>query len=115
MPSVHVNDVPISDSPTIFHQRMQTQRQRLAERVSELRTFPQMSVLRPRLLHPLYASVNPFDADLDDPQREISYDCDMITTVTPNHRIQVWDISTGTIPAINNRKSALIYERIMAR
>ncbi|RZC40758.1 uncharacterized protein BDFB_003480 [Asbolus verrucosus] len=101
VPSVQVNDIPISEQPSLFHQRIMSHRQRLAERVSELRSFPQMSVLRPRFLHPLYASVNPFDADLDDPQRETNYDCD-ITTVTPNHRIQVWDISSGNIPVINN-------------
>ncbi|XP_063903368.1 uncharacterized protein LOC135122847 [Zophobas morio] len=102
VPSVQVNDVPISEQSSLFHQRIMTHRQRLAERMSELRTFPQMSGLRPRFLHPLYSSVNPFDADLDDPQRETNYDCDMITTVTPNHRIQVWDISLGNIPVINN-------------
>jgi hypothetical protein len=104
VPSVQVNDVPIpiSEQPSLFHQRIMAHRQRLSERVSELRSFPQMSGLRPRFLHPLYASVNPFDADLDDPQRETNYDCDMITTVTPNHRIQVWDISSGNIPVINN-------------
>lgn len=106
VPSVQVNDVPISEQSSLFHQRIMTHRQRLAERMSELRTFPQMSGLRPRFLHPLYSSVNPFDADLDDPQRETNYDCDMITTVTPNHRIQVWDISLGNIPVINNRASS---------
>lgn len=106
VPSVQVNDVPIpiSEQPSLFHQRIMTHRQRLAERVSELRTFPQMGSLRPRFLHPLYASVNPFEAELDESQRETnSYDCDMITTVTPNHRIQMWDISSGNIPVINNR------------
>lgn len=106
VPSVQVNDVPISEQPSMFQHRILTHRQRLAERVSELRSFPpQMSLLRPRFLHPLYASVNPFDADLEDQQREPNYDCDMmISTVTPNYRIQVWDISSGKIPVINNRK-----------
>ncbi|XP_044267364.1 uncharacterized protein LOC123013094 [Tribolium madens] len=111
VPSVQVNDVPvpIAEQPSLFQQRIMTHRQRLAERVSELRTFPQMGGLRPRFLHPLYASVNPFDADLDDPQRETNnYDCDMITTVTPNHRIQMWDISSGNIPVINNPLKNLI-------
>lgn len=77
---------------------------RLSERLSELRSVSTGGLFRPRFLHPLYAGVNPFDADLDDPQREQIYDSDMITTVTPNHRIQVWDISSGVIPVISNRK-----------
>lgn len=61
-----------------------------------------LGAFRPRFLHPLYAGVNPFDADLDDPQRENIYDSDVITTATPNHRIQVWDISSGDVPTISN-------------
>ncbi|KAG5878984.1 hypothetical protein JTB14_019641 [Gonioctena quinquepunctata] len=103
VPLVQVNDVPISEpSPTPFAQRLISQRQRFAERVSELRSNPQMGLFRPRFLHPLYASVNPFDADLDDPQREQIYDSDMITTVTPNHRIQAWDVSDWTVPNIGS-------------
>lgn len=101
VPSVHVNDVPVSE-PSAFTQRLMVQRQRFAERVSELRSNPRVGLFRPRFLHPLYASVNPFDADLDDPQREQIYDSDMVTTVTPNHRIQAWDISNWTVPAISN-------------
>lgn len=74
-------------------------------RLSDLRNPPPSSNLfRPRFLHPLYAGVNPFDADLDDSQREQMYDGDTITTVTPNHRIQAWDISKGIIPDITNCK-----------
>ncbi|KAL1494862.1 hypothetical protein ABEB36_010380 [Hypothenemus hampei] len=101
IPSVQVNDVPVLE-PSLYSQRILAHRQRFAERVSELRTNTRGSLFRPRFLHPLYASVNPFDADLDDPQREQIYDSDMVTTVTPNHRIQVWDISEGTIPSIIN-------------
>lgn len=101
VPSVQVNDIPVSE-PSAFAQRLLSHRQRFAERVSELRSNPRVGLFRPRFLHPLYASVNPFDADLDDPQREQIYDSDMITTVTPNHRIQAWDISNWTVPSINN-------------
>ncbi|XP_074040580.1 uncharacterized protein isoform X2 [Leptinotarsa decemlineata] len=102
VPTVHINDVPVMDPPLSpsFAQRLNSHRQRFAERVSELRSNPQMGLYRPRFLHPLYASVNPFDADLDDPQRDQIYDSDMITTVTPNHRIQAWDISDWSIPNI---------------
>lgn len=100
-----MNDVPVAVSePLNFSHRLITQRQRFAERVSELRSNPNLGLFRPRFLHPLYASVNPFDADLDDPQREQIYDSDMITTVTPNHRIQAWDVSDWNVPAISNGK-----------
>lgn len=76
-----------------------SQRQRFAE----LRSNPNVGFFRPRFLHPLYASVNPFD-DLDEIQRDQIYDSDIITTVTPNHRIQAWDISDWNIPIISNSK-----------
>lgn len=90
-----MNDVPISDANSTFNPRSWN-RHRFNVSASGL--------FRPRFLHPLYSGVNPFDADLDDPQRDQIYENDVITTVTPNHRIQVWDISTGVIPVISNRK-----------
>ncbi|XP_076270670.1 uncharacterized protein LOC143202769 isoform X2 [Rhynchophorus ferrugineus] len=96
VPSVQVNDVPVSE-PSFVAQRLLNHRQRM----SDLRN-PRAGIYRPRFLHPLYAHVNPFDADLDDPQREQIYDSDMIATVTPNHRIQAWDISNWTIPSISS-------------
>ncbi|XP_066139445.1 uncharacterized protein [Euwallacea fornicatus] len=101
VPSVQVNDVPVTE-PFAFAQRLMAHRQRFSERVSELRTNSRVGLFRPRFLHPLYASVNPFDENLDEPQREQIYDSDMVTTVTPNHRIQAWDISDWTVPAISN-------------
>lgn len=99
VPTVHVNDMPISESSSMFHPRFWTR-----HRLSELRSASTAGLFRPRFLHPLYAGVNPFEADLDDAQREHIYDNDiMITTVTPNHRIQVWDMSKGEIPVISNR------------
>lgn len=98
VPTVQINDVPISESNSTWHTRITQHRYRL----SDLRSNPTGSLFRPRFLHPLYAGVNPFDADLDDPQREQMYDGDMILTVTPNHRIQAWDISSGSIPDISN-------------
>ncbi|XP_030746788.1 uncharacterized protein LOC115875461 isoform X1 [Sitophilus oryzae] len=99
VPSVQVNDVPVSE-PSFFAQRLLPHRQR----VSELRSNPRVGIFRPRFLHPLYAHVNPFDADLDDPQRDRDqiYDGEMLATVTPNHRIQAWDISNWTVPSISN-------------
>lgn len=109
VPSVQVNDVPVSDINAI-RQRLLNQRSRFAERVAELRSNSQMGGLfRPRFLHPLYATVNPFDADLDDSQREQIYDSDMITTVTPNHRIQAWDVSDWSVPNIGSRKYYTIF------
>lgn len=100
VPTVQVNDVPISESNSMFHPRFWTR-----HRLSELRPVSTAGLFRPRFLHPLYAGVNPFEADLDDAQRDHIYDNDiMITTVTPNHRIQVWDMSKGEIPVISNRK-----------
>ncbi|XP_050503756.1 uncharacterized protein LOC114330203 isoform X2 [Diabrotica virgifera virgifera] len=102
VPLVAVNDVPVTETPT-FAQRLISQRARFAERLSEMRSNPQIvGLLRPGFLHPLYSSVNPFDADLDDPREQI-YDSDMITTVTPNHRIQAWDVSDWGIPTIASR------------
>lgn len=100
LPTVQLNDVPISESSSMFHPRFWTR-----HRLSELRSASTAGLFRPRFLHPLYAGVNPFEADLDDAQRDHIYDNDiMITTVTPNHRIQVWDMSKGEIPVISNRK-----------
>ncbi|XP_050307428.1 uncharacterized protein LOC126744130 [Anthonomus grandis grandis] len=96
IPSVQVNDVPVA-----FEQRMLS-RQNFADTFSQLRSNPRVGLFRPRFLHPLYASVNPFDADLDDLQREQIYDSDMITTATPNHRIQAWEISNWMVPTISN-------------
>ncbi|CAH1105696.1 unnamed protein product [Psylliodes chrysocephalus] len=108
VPSVQVNDVPVSDINAI-RQRLLNQRSRFAERVAELRSNSQMGGLfRPRFLHPLYATVNPFDADLDDSQREQIYDSDMITTVTPNHRIQAWDVSDWSVPNIGSPTRNLV-------
>ncbi|CAH0557203.1 unnamed protein product [Brassicogethes aeneus] len=109
VPSVQVNDVPVSE-PSTYQQRLMSQRQRFADRVSEMRHNPSIGGLfRPRFLHPLYANrVNPFDADLDDPQREPIYETDMITTVTPNHRLQAWDISDWSVPAISNSMKNVI-------
>ncbi|KAK5645652.1 hypothetical protein RI129_004116 [Pyrocoelia pectoralis] len=98
IPTVQINDVPISESSSAWHSRISHTRYRL----SELRSNPTGSLFRPRFLHPLYSGVNPFDTDIDDPQREQSYDGDMVLTVTPNHRIQAWDISSGKIPDITN-------------
>lgn len=103
VPTVQLNDVPISESSSMFHPRFWTR-----HRLSELRSASTAGLFRPRFLHPLYAGVNPFEADLDDAQRDHIYDNDiMITTVTPNHRIQVWDMSKGEIPMISNRKSKI--------
>lgn len=104
---IQINDAPFSlmsrQQRIEHHQNFLAQRQRFAERVSELRSLPN-TFYRPRFLHPFYSSsVNPFDADFDDPQqREQMYENDIITTVTPNHRIQAWDISNWTVPAISN-------------
>ncbi|XP_031344817.1 uncharacterized protein LOC116171920 isoform X2 [Photinus pyralis] len=98
IPTVQINDVPISESNSAWHSRISHTRYRL----SELRSNPTGGLFRPRFLHPLYSGVNPFDTDIDDPQREQSYEGDMVLTVTPNHRIQAWDISSGKIPDITN-------------
>ncbi|KAF5306653.1 hypothetical protein FQA39_LY08842 [Lamprigera yunnana] len=104
LPTVQINDVPISDSGTAWHSRISHSSYRL----SELRSNPTGSLFRPRFLHPSYAGVNPFDTDIDEPQREQSYDGDMILTVTPNHRIQAWDISSGNIPDISNSMKNIV-------
>ncbi|KAF5303010.1 hypothetical protein FQR65_LT08339 [Abscondita terminalis] len=104
VPTVQINDVPISESNSTWHSRMS----HASYRLSELRSNPTGSLFRPRFLHPLYAGVNPFDTDIDDPQREQSYDGDMILTVTPNHRIQAWDISSGSIPDISNSMKNIV-------
>lgn len=103
VPTVQINDVPISESNSAWHSRLTQHRYRL----SDLRSSPSSNLFRPRFLHPLYGGVNPFDADIDDPQREQIYDGDMVLTVTPNHRIQAWDMSNGSIPDISNRKLRL--------
>ncbi|KAK9888730.1 hypothetical protein WA026_000956 [Henosepilachna vigintioctopunctata] len=111
LPSVQVNDVPLSDlgssqensennSPSPVEN---SSLPNPMNRTNAMRTGAHsLGVFRPRFLHPMYSSVNPFDADLDDPQREHIYDSDVITTVTPNHRIQIWDISDSTVPNISN-------------
>ncbi|CAG9771902.1 unnamed protein product [Ceutorhynchus assimilis] len=111
VPSIQVNAGPVPE-PESFSQRLMSHRQIFAERVSELRSNQAArGLFRPRFLHPLYASVNPFDSDLDDPQREQMYDSDVITTVTPNHRIQAWDISNWTVPSISNSiKNVIVSE-----
>lgn len=69
-------------------------------------------LFRPRFLIPLYAGVNPFDADLDESQREPpTYDGMMTATVSPNHRIQMWDISKCYIPNISNRELIILNSR----
>ncbi|KAL3283035.1 hypothetical protein HHI36_006193 [Cryptolaemus montrouzieri] len=120
VPSVQVNDVPVSefgpsqessesDNPPSLginnNNNNSYPTRGVMARLAAIRAVNHpLGVFRPRFLHPLYASVNPFDADLDDPQREHIYDSDVITTVTPNHRIQVWDISDSVVPVISNRK-----------
>ncbi|KAL3283034.1 hypothetical protein HHI36_006193 [Cryptolaemus montrouzieri] len=118
VPSVQVNDVPVSefgpsqessesDNPPSLginnNNNNSYPTRGVMARLAAIRAVNHpLGVFRPRFLHPLYASVNPFDADLDDPQREHIYDSDVITTVTPNHRIQVWDISDSVVPVISN-------------
>ncbi|KAK4879040.1 hypothetical protein RN001_007186 [Aquatica leii] len=104
VPTVQINDIPISESNSTWHSRIS----HASYRLSELRSNPTGNLFRPRFLHPLYAGVNPFDTDIDDPQREQSYDGDMILTVTPNHRIQAWDISSGNIPDISNSMKNIV-------
>ncbi|KAF5299244.1 hypothetical protein FQA39_LY02417 [Lamprigera yunnana] len=94
LPTPQFNDVLFCDSGITWHSRISHNSYRL----TELRCNPTGSVFRPGFLHPLYAGVNPFD----DPQREQSYDGDMILTVTPNYRIQAQDISAENIPDISN-------------
>lgn len=107
VPSVQINDVPVSEPHEIplFSQRLHTQRQRFAERVNVLRSLP--SMFRPRFLHPLYDRANPFEVDLEDLPREQVYEND-ITTMTPNHRIQAWDISNWTVPDITDDKKNMV-------
>lgn len=101
VPTVQINDVPISQYQSQWHPRFMTNRQRVPERISELRTYPVGGVYRPRFLHPLHAG-NPFEADFDESVREQIYDSDIMTPITPNHRIQVWEFSSGIIPNIDN-------------
>lgn len=104
VPTVQINDIPISESNSTWHSRLSQHRYRL----SDLRSTPMGSLFRPRFLHPLYAGINPFEGDLDDQQREQIIDGDMILTITPNHRIQLWDISAGALPDISNCKLILL-------
>lgn len=102
IPTIQVNDYSEFYSP--WRPRAAVSlggRDRLPERFSELRTH---GLLRPRFLHPLDAVNNPLDADLNENQREQIYDSDIITSVTPNHRIQIWEFDFGNIPNINNCK-----------
>ncbi|GJQ70077.1 hypothetical protein Trydic_g22553 [Trypoxylus dichotomus] len=101
VPIVQINDIPVSQYELQRHPRLLAGRQRGPERLSELRTYPVGSFYRPRFLHPLHAS-NPFEADFDDSVREQIYDSDIMAPITPNHRIQVWEFSSGLIPNINN-------------
>lgn len=116
IPSVQVNDVPVADlaasgensesNTTASSAANNSTYPRVMARLAAIRSVSvynhPLGVLRPRLLHPLYATLNPFDADTE--QREHIYDSDVISTVTPNHRIQVWDISDSVIPNISDRK-----------
>lgn len=112
IPTVQVNDVPVSNTESSntsqWHPRVWSSRYALADHpVAALRPLSAATGLfRPRFLIPLYAGVNPFDADLDEGQREPpnTYDGVMTATVSPNHRIQMWDISKCHIPNISNRK-----------
>lgn len=113
IPTVQVNDVTVSNSemagqPQPLHPRLWSSRYALSDHpVAALRPLSAATGLfRPRFLIPLYAGVNPFDTDLDEGQRETSgtYDGVMTATVSPNHRIQMWDISKCHIPNISNRK-----------
>nr|XP_022918666.1 uncharacterized protein LOC111427675 [Onthophagus taurus]XP_022918667.1 uncharacterized protein LOC111427675 [Onthophagus taurus] len=101
-PIIQVNDEPITQFPQYqSFQSYLTNRQRMSERFAELRTYPVAGLFRPRFLHPLYSG--PIDNDLDESVREQLYDTsDMMTPVTPNHRIQVWDFSQNVIPNIND-------------
>ncbi|XP_045471947.1 uncharacterized protein LOC123678778 isoform X2 [Harmonia axyridis] len=119
IPTVQVNDVSVADmGPSVDNSESDNNptsgasssssypriMRRLALR--SVSVYNPMGVLRPRLLHPLYATLNPFDADLE--QREHIYDSDVISTVTPNHRIQVWDISDSIIPEIHDPLKNLV-------
>lgn len=107
VPTVQVNDVPVTASessipPTSWQSRIMSNRY-----LDHIRPLSAATGLfRPRFLIPLYAGVNPFDADLDEGQREPpnTYDGIMTTTVNPVHRIQMWDISKCCIPNISNRE-----------
>ncbi|KAK9686326.1 hypothetical protein QE152_g37271 [Popillia japonica] len=101
IPTVQINDVPISQYQSQWHPRLLTSRQRAPERFLELRTYPIESIYRHRLLRPPHTN-NPFEADFDESVREQLYDSDIMTPITPNHRIQVWEFSTGVVPNINN-------------
>ncbi|XP_044750242.1 uncharacterized protein LOC123310695 isoform X2 [Coccinella septempunctata] len=123
VPTVQVNDIPVSDLATPLENSESDNNSssnlgvnsnnssypRVMARLAAIRSvsvYNPMGVLRPRLLHPLYATLNPFDADLE--QREHIYDSDVISTVTPNHRIQVWDISDSIIPSISDPLKNLV-------
>lgn len=109
IPTVQINDIPISQYQSPWLPRfLATHRQRLPERFSEIRTYPMGSVFRPRFLHPLHGS-NPFETDFDESVREQIYDSDIMTPITPNHRIQLWEFSSGAIPNINNGMSELFH------
>ncbi|KAI4465050.1 activating molecule in becn1-regulated autophagy protein 1 [Holotrichia oblita] len=101
IPTVQINDVPISQYQSQWHPRLLTSRQRVPERFLELRTYPIESIYRHRLLRPPHTN-NPFEADFDESVREQLYDSDIMTPITPNHRIQVWEFSSGVVPNINN-------------
>lgn len=103
VPTVQVNDVPVSD---INYSPWQPRIQRLTERLNELRAN-HPSVFRPRYLHPYYNGGfpnNPFDSDMDEVPREHIYDGDYVASIAPSHRIQMWKFSCNNIPCISNRK-----------
>lgn len=105
IPTIQVNDY------SEFYVPWRPASPTLSERFSGLRTHTTMgSFFRPRFLHPLHAVNNPFDADLDSNQREQMYDSDIITSVTPNHRIQIWEFDLRTIPNINNCKYYILLQ-----
>lgn len=103
---IQINDAPFTlmsrQQQRIEQQQNFMQQQRRI--ANELRPLPSIGLYRPRFLHPLYPSSTSLETDFDDPQQreQLIYDTDIITTVTPNHRIQAWDISNWTVPAINN-------------
>ncbi|XP_018336537.1 uncharacterized protein LOC108745023 [Agrilus planipennis] len=102
VPTVHINDVPMSESSfSSWSSRVLPLRYRL----SELRSTNAPNIFRPRffLLPPLLPlNANPLESDVDDSQRDTLNDGDVVMAVTPNHRIQAWDISSGLIPDIND-------------
>ena len=96
IPSVQINDVPVSQYQA--NSRNIMSRQRLSDRLSELRIHG--NLFRTRYLHPLYN--NPYDSELDDFVREQIYNNEIITTSTSHQRIQMWPFGGGVLPRIHN-------------